>query len=297
MQMCPQPLLQHLWPQEHSSSKLQRSRHVAASPGTGHTPTLPERQAPSYGVLSCGHPSMRHPGVALHDARGAWLALTSRDIHADTATAGAGAPLTAGTLRVSLALCHALCPVRALCRGTVTCCHPAALGEPETSSPCTGRSGTCGHGQALPGTAGVAALLPLPADAVVQALAPVPAPGLPAWLCLGAPPRVLCRRGASRGGCGLLDVPTMPCQWPGCTHSPRAGRAQRMAQPEKQHFSCRGQSLSWAQESSSVHGSSLCHGLTFGHSPGLSERGRKGHQGQAPPCAVCIHPGGFTLRV
>lgn len=59
------------------------------------------------------------------------------------------------------------------------------------------------------------------------------------------------------------------CWWP--PHSPWAGRVQRMAQPEKQHFSCREQSLSWVQESVSVHGSDGCCGLTFGHSPGLSE--------------------------
>lgn len=58
---------------------------------------------------------------------------------------------------------------------------------------------------------------------------------------------------------------------PGCWRLPLAGREQRMAQPSKQHFSCRGQSLSWPQ-ASSVHGSGACRGLTFGHWPGLSER-------------------------
>lgn len=53
-----------------------------------------------------------------------------------------------------------------------------------------------------------------------------------------------------------------------------------MAQPEKQHFSCRGQSLSWLQESCSAHDSGGCRGRTFGHLPGLSERGGKGQQGQ-----------------
>lgn len=69
----------------------------------------------------------------------------------------------------------------------------------------------------------------------------------------------------------------------GLPRSPRAGRVQRMAQPEKQHFSCREQSLSWVQESISVHGSDGCFGLTFGHSPGLSGRGRKRQQEEGPP--------------
>lgn len=72
----------------------------------------------------------------------------------------------------------------------------------------------------------------------------------------------------------------------GLPRSPRAGRVQRMAQPEKQHLSCREQSLSWVQESISVHGSDVCCGLTFGHSPGLSERGRKRQQEEGPPCVA-----------
>lgn len=56
MQTWPQPLLQHLWPQGHSSSKLQRSRHVPPSLGMGHTPTLPARQTPGWGAPGCGHP-------------------------------------------------------------------------------------------------------------------------------------------------------------------------------------------------------------------------------------------------
>jgi len=64
MQMWPQPLLQHFWPQGHSSSKLQRSKHVPqATLGMGHTPTLPARQNMCYRTPTCGHPSMGHPPV------------------------------------------------------------------------------------------------------------------------------------------------------------------------------------------------------------------------------------------
>lgn len=70
----------------------------------------------------------------------------------------------------------------------------------------------------------------------------------------------------------------------GLPRSPWAGRVQCVAQPEKQHFSCREQSLSWLQESISAHGCHGCCGLTFGHSPGLSGRGRKRQQEEGPPC-------------
>jgi len=84
--------------------------------------------------------------------------------------------------------------------------------------------------------------------------------------------------------CSLPRVQMGPNRLP----SPLAGREQRMAQPEKQHFSCRGQSRSCRQSSSSVHGSDVSCGLTFGHCPGLSEK-REG-RGVAGPRA---HPQGL----
>lgn len=60
-----------------------------------------------------------------------------------------------------------------------------------------------------------------------------------------------------------------------------------MAQPEKQHFSCLGQSRSCRQSSSSVHGSDVSCSLTFGHCPGLSEkRERRGSRATGSPAGT-----------
>lgn len=209
MQTWPQPLLQHLWPQGHSSSKLHRSRQVPPSLGRGHTPTLPARQAPSWGAAGWEHPTVGHPRAAPQGFWETWLALTSRDVHADAATAGAGAPLSLRTLPVSFALVCTLAtgPVLALCRGTVTRGHLSAPGGWQPALPGQAAPATSGHGHALPAAAGVAALLLSLADTVVQALAPASAPGVPAWLYPGALPGVLCRRRGPDRGCGVPHIP------------------------------------------------------------------------------------------
>ena len=64
VQTWPHPLLQHLWPQGHSSSRLHRSRHVPRPLGTGHAPSLPARQSTLLGGTRLGG-TPRLPGQHL----------------------------------------------------------------------------------------------------------------------------------------------------------------------------------------------------------------------------------------
>lgn len=94
----------------------------------GHAPTLPAGQSACRGApLNVGAPicGARHCGP-----QGCQLAPTSRDVPADTATAGAGAPLSLGALQVGVTLLHALPggSVLALCGHSRLRSPPAGCG-------------------------------------------------------------------------------------------------------------------------------------------------------------------------
>lgn len=127
--------------------------------------------APGTLLIKAAKVQARPPG---NPGDGAHSHSPPRDVHADTATAHAGAPLS----------------LRALCI-TLTLLHTLSGGTTTTLS---------GYSHAGPSAACVAALLIPPAHAVIKALVRASAPGVPAWLCTGAPPGVLSgRAGATHG--------------------------------------------------------------------------------------------------
>lgn len=163
----------------HSHSACKIITQLGTS-GLGHL-TMAHSRAATYGSGEAGRPGFSPPGMSMQmwpqpmpvhrcprgHCASAW--------HSSTHRSSALSPLSAGA---------------------PSCCHLAVLeglglgpAAPEQAVP-----STSGHSHALPATAGVTALLLSLADAVIQALPPAPAPYVPARLCPGALPRVLCQR-------------------------------------------------------------------------------------------------------